>query len=682
MRLIAVTSPATDAGKTFLSAGISEALACRNFRTLFVELDVAVGDALRVFGLTEKAIKPHPTVATWKEYSDLAKACLKTPSGVCVLPRPEVMTQSADTDITDLIELAADSFDFIVADLGSNWYSETWAAIIKKTDTAFLISDCDEKALVRLQRFLNDSILCEPPHGWILAVNTREKKGFYRPEDVVRNLGNKDEITGVIRIPYFQNAEKLAVKTFNPASEFAGVISKNLTGENMVFQQLPQGKKMRTKLLNGIFKKNKRENFSHREAEITKETAPARREHMLPVAVPEKIPEQIQDKHRKPEAKAEIQNDISKGLLLLAGSQSEVLAEKMKKHGWKVTTDINAHANAAVVDMDILNSRSVTLPRPYIVYSNRVSAWLQPGFDGEFLVSNSDQIPLLLEPYADTNGEKAPISERSSTLQEKPENLWNANINKNNNNACAVYAFYSGAQGFQGKTVLAINAGVMLARKHKKVCIVDMDTDKAGLTYLMGYSETEPPETDLYSCIEAKEIRTVKGPSGVDILPASIFATPGCFPKSADLVWMIYTLSDSYDYVILDFGAKLASPAVLEALKMSDRVYVVSTPMRMSLSAIARFRGRELAKIGPEKITAVINRVGVRGGVTSQDAAMLLGFERYFEIPEDPAVVEAENDKSGGEAYYPPVLKKKNLIGPALEKVFGAEKERRKVISL
>ena len=39
MKLIAVTSPATDAGKTFIAAGIAEAATYHNLKTLFMDFD-------------------------------------------------------------------------------------------------------------------------------------------------------------------------------------------------------------------------------------------------------------------------------------------------------------------------------------------------------------------------------------------------------------------------------------------------------------------------------------------------------------------------------------------------------------------------------------------------------------------------------------------------------------------
>ena len=76
MKLIAVTSPATDAGKTFIAAGIAEAATYHNLKTLFMDFDNPVGDALRVFGVSSHNL--YPTLGDWASYPDPWGGCLKS----------------------------------------------------------------------------------------------------------------------------------------------------------------------------------------------------------------------------------------------------------------------------------------------------------------------------------------------------------------------------------------------------------------------------------------------------------------------------------------------------------------------------------------------------------------------------------------------------------------------------
>ncbi len=160
------------------------------------------------------------------------------------------------------------------------------------------------------------------------------------------------------------------------------------------------------------------------------------------------------------------------------------------------------------------------------------------------------------------------------------------------------------------------------------------------------------------------------------MIPAPIVTrAPGWFPECEQVAWLISELRHKYDCVILDFGARLASPQVQEALRLCDSIFLVSTPYRTALTAISRFRGREISEVGNGKTEAVINRV-TRESLTASDAARLLGFASYHEIPDDPVVVEAENDAVGNRIYHPPVLRRRNLIEPALSKILeGAIRE-------
>lgn len=685
MRLVVTTSPATDAGKTFLAAGIAEAAAARGFKTLFMEMDMTVGDATRVFGLAEAARRPHPTMATWDEYPDLMAACLKAPFGTSILPRPELSPDAVSVDrVENLLSAVENSFDFIVADLGVDCFVASWSLMVRRSGTAFLVSDCDEKALVRVKHFLNSCCPASPPGKWVLAINAREKKGVYSPRDVERFLAGAGEVRKVIQVPHFPNVEKAAVKTFSANSQFAEDILEVVLESGSSALRRENGKEGKVKLGLGFLRK-----FISRKKAAPELLNAEEKPHANLPSENSGGPDSLMEDERNifpvspcPPGPADTKEafslsggefakaSVKKGVLLLLGTQSSSLTDEMAAQGWIVTMAPSAQADVAVVDADLLPSAEINCP--CIGYSNKISNWFQPDSDGALVVNDRTLIPSLITPYARKDvGVLTSIPDQIKGLQMKPAMIEVGNRTKKGSGV--VYAFYSGAQGSQGKTVLAVNAGALLASRGKRVCVVDLDTDKAGLTLLLGYSEMNLPGADVAGCVERRAVEVVKGPAGMSVLPAPIFTKkPGWFPAPEQVRWLIPALADKYDYALLDFGAKLASPPVLEALKMSDQIFIVSTPMRTALSAIARFRGRELMEMGSDKITAIINRVGMRGGLSSHDAAALLGFRSYYEIPEDPVVTIAENDAQSNRAYHPPVLRKKNLIGPALVNIFKA----------
>jgi cellulose biosynthesis protein BcsQ len=223
--------------------------------------------------------------------------------------------------------------------------------------------------------------------------------------------------------------------------------------------------------------------------------------------------------------------------------------------------------------------------------------------------------------------------------------------------AGVVVGFYSGAQGYQGKTVLALNTAALLASEGHPVCLVDLDTDKAGLTTLCGWNEGTLPPVDLRNAVESST-GVVKGPGGVHVITAPL-DYPGWSPTPIQINNLLGKLVAQYPYVVLDFGARVASPSTIAALKQCGIVFIVSTPFRGALSAVARFRGKEMAEIGGSKVRAIINRVGADGAMTPRDAAAILGFaSAYSTVPEDSAFVAAETKALDGKKYIPPVLGK------------------------
>ena len=222
MKLIAITSPATDAGKTFVSAGIAEAATYHNLKTLFIELDNPVGDSLRVFGLSPNFV--YPTLGTWENYNNVWEECLQSHRGTYILPKPDALSE--DMQIQNLLHQLHE-FDLVVADLGTDYRQNYWETIVEAADIAFLVSDCDEKALVRVKTFLDS----RPTNkDWALIINSREKEGYYTEDQIARELSGR--IPNIITIPYYSDAEKRSPKTYPPESYHMAYIL------NMLFEHI------------------------------------------------------------------------------------------------------------------------------------------------------------------------------------------------------------------------------------------------------------------------------------------------------------------------------------------------------------------------------------------------------------------------------------------------------------
>ena len=108
---------------------------------------------------------------------------------------------------------SVEDFDLVIADLGTDYRQEYWRLVVNQADLALLVSDCDEKALVRIRQFLNS----KPANKeWTLIINSRERKGYYTESQIERELSG--EVQQIISLPYFPEAEQRSPKTFPPES--------------------------------------------------------------------------------------------------------------------------------------------------------------------------------------------------------------------------------------------------------------------------------------------------------------------------------------------------------------------------------------------------------------------------------------------------------------------------------
>ena len=118
----------------------------------------------------------------------------------------------------------------------------------------------------------------------------------------------------------------------------------------------------------------------------------------------------------------------------------------------------------------------------------------------------------------------------------------------------------------------------------------------------------------------------------------------------------------------------------IQAIVGSNGVDVVLDPVGAGATAYRNAALEELLAIGSPAIirgnaSEIMSVAGLNAatkGVESlaaSDASKLLGFASYHEIPDDPVVVEAENDAVGNRIYHPPVLRRKNVIEPALSQI-------------
>lgn len=225
--VIAVYSPTTDCGKTLIAVGLAEALAWRGVRTVLLDLDLAAGDAARVFRLDDNAAATRPTVTTWHENPSFPEGCLRSKAGVYILPRPHRYAGEADA-LSLILPGLTSQFEMAVADLGVDYRPHHWKRIVGEASARLLVSDCDHKALFRIGAFLYSQEL-----AWTLVVNLRESRSSISPAAVIKIISNTGLIRESLIIPHIARVEKMNPATFKPDSNIANDLVRRMLSSSL-----------------------------------------------------------------------------------------------------------------------------------------------------------------------------------------------------------------------------------------------------------------------------------------------------------------------------------------------------------------------------------------------------------------------------------------------------------------
>jgi pilus assembly protein CpaE len=202
----------------------------------------------------------------------------------------------------------------------------------------------------------------------------------------------------------------------------------------------------------------------------------------------------------------------------------------------------------------------------------------------------------------------------------------------------------TGPRGGCGKTVIATNLAVALARASEKVALVDLNLWGGDVAMLLDVS---PKRTlgDLlpgFGGIDYDVVDSVmsKHATGVSVLPAPLTGTFDGSTLSRYMVQSILeALREHYEYIIVDTGyANLES--TLAAMDYSDLILVV---VGMDLP---RLRDGKLylknllaANYPKEKIRVIVNRTTNSHEISSTEVETILEFPVTAQIPSDDALV-------------------------------------------
>jgi len=167
----------------------------------------------------------------------------------------------------------------------------------------------------------------------------------------------------------------------------------------------------------------------------------------------------------------------------------------------------------------------------------------------------------------------------------------------------APFVLVTGGKGGVGKTTVAANLGVDLARAGRRVLLVDLDLGLANVDVVLGLSPTARLDAALRGEVAVQDC-IVEGPAGVHVLPAASGEQAMTALEEAGrerLFELLEEVAPGYDVVIGDSAAGVGAD-VLAFASAADRVLVVTTP---DLAAMTDAYG----------LIKALDRFGARGAI-------------------------------------------------------------------
>ncbi len=184
------------------------------------------------------------------------------------------------------------------------------------------------------------------------------------------------------------------------------------------------------------------------------------------------------------------------------------------------------------------------------------------------------------------------------------------------------FVLVTGGKGGVGKTTVAGNMGVELARTGRRVLLVDLDLGLSNLDVLFGISSVEARVDQALDGTCSIQDCIVEGPGGVHLIPASSGEeSMGVLSeeRQARLFELISEVAPQYDIIVGDSAAGIG-PEVLGFASAADRVFVVTTPELAALTdayglikALGQFGARSDVEIPTPEII-VNHAAGVEEG--------------------------------------------------------------------
>jgi MinD-like ATPase involved in chromosome partitioning or flagellar assembly len=181
--------------------------------------------------------------------------------------------------------------------------------------------------------------------------------------------------------------------------------------------------------------------------------------------------------------------------------------------------------------------------------------------------------------------------------------------------SASIVAVTSGKGGV-GKTHIAANLGIMLAKQGRRTCLIDADHGLANINLVLGIPATQPPDNLFEPDCDLLNVM-IKTDYGVDVLPSFSGISQNTIeglPDQTQINRLLERLKPHYDVVIIDTSAGI-DKNVKHYLQASDHALLVINSEPTSLTD-AFGLVRKMKSVQPY-FNVIINRVSNAAAATA-----------------------------------------------------------------
>lgn len=208
----------------------------------------------------------------------------------------------------------------------------------------------------------------------------------------------------------------------------------------------------------------------------------------------------------------------------------------------------------------------------------------------------------------------------------------------------AVIVSIHGAKGGVGKTNIAVNTAVALAKKGLKVIGVDFDIENgnfANVLHMIGEKDLKDVTKGNFNFTE----------SAFDQHPSGLYILPGLkIPAEAEIISaevaerIISRLAKLFDVIVIDTGSLEIDPMLI-AMQVSTKAYFITTcDMTIIAKTYDMVEDAKIMGIDMNKIKIIVNMIGKNLNARSTYISDYIHLPILAEVPYDSEVISTVNN--------------------------------------